>query len=195
MSNQEKAPLVGIIMGSDSDLPTMKHASDMLERFSVPYEERIVSAHRTPEKMIKYGREAVQRGLKVIIAGAGGSAHLPGMIASETHLPVLGVAIESTPDPLNSAFGSMLRMPKGVPLATMGKGEAGAANAALVAVRILALHDNFLAITYGEYAAGLAVEVEEKDARLAAIGATAYLATLDDAEYEKQSGDYYFPAR
>lgn len=100
--------------------------------------------------MVKYGHEAVQRGLQIIIAGAGGSAHLQGMLASETRLPVLGVAIESSPDPLNSAFGSMVRMPEGAPLATMGKNKAGAVNAALEAVRILALSDPELAGHYEE---------------------------------------------
>jgi 5-(carboxyamino)imidazole ribonucleotide mutase len=126
--------------------------------------------------MAEYGRLAVQRGLKVIIAGAGGSAHLPGMTAAETRLPVLAVAVEDSPDPLNSALGSMIRMPRGIPLATMGKGESAAANAGLEAVRILALSDRDLATAYDEYVADLAAEVESKDALLRELGIAAYLA-------------------
>ena len=174
--NDATNPVVGIIMGSDSDLPTMKLAAEMLEKFGVAHEVRIVSAHRTPEKMTEYGRSATERGLQVIIAGAGGSAHLPGMIASETRLPVLGVAVESKPDPLNSAIGSMVRMPKGIPLATMGKGEAAAANAGLEAVRILALQDEALAKAYEEYMSTLATEVGQKDIRLQEVGPEEYLA-------------------
>ncbi len=170
-----RRPLVGIIMGSDSDLRTMKPAADILEEFNVPHEVRIKSAHRTPAEMAKYGRTAVERGLKVIIAGAGGSAHLPGMVASETRLPVLGVAIESSPDPTNAALGSMIRMPKGIPLATMGKGEAAAANAGLEAVRILALSDQHLGHLYGIYVDKMAREVMDKDLTLYAIGVDAYL--------------------
>ena len=171
----ERTPLVGIIMGSDSDLKVMKPAGDILSHFDVPHEYRIKSAHRTPEKMAEYGRTALARGLKVIIAGAGGSAHLPGMIASETRLPVLGVAIESSPDPTNAALGSMIRMPKGIPLATMGKGEAAAANAGLQAVRILALQDAALGDAYDQYVAAMAAEVIAKDEQLLALGAAAYL--------------------
>lgn len=175
MSAGERSPLVGIIMGSDSDLKVMKRAGDILDKFSVPHEFRVKSAHRTPEKMAEYGRTALTRGLKVIIAGAGGSAHLPGMIASETRLPVLGVAIESSPDPTNAALGSMIRMPEGIPLATMGKNEAAAANAGLYAVRILALHNEVLADAYEVYVMRMTQEVEAKDARLAELGARAYL--------------------
>jgi 5-(carboxyamino)imidazole ribonucleotide mutase len=168
--------LVGIIMGSDSDLATMRPASEVLDRFEVSHEVRVISAHRTPERMAEYGRLAVERGLKVIIAGAGGSAHLPGMTASETRLPVLAVAVENGSDPLNSALGSMIRMPRGIPLATMGKGESAAANAGLEAVRILALIDRNLAAAYDEYVASLAAEVESKDALLREVGVAAYLA-------------------
>ena len=171
----EIKPLVGVIMGSDSDLKTMKPAADILDKFHVPNEVRIISAHRTPDRMAEYGRTAISRGLKLIIAGAGGSAHLPGMMASETRLPVLGVAIESSPDPTNAALGSMIRMPKGIPLATMGKGEAAAANAGLEAVRILAVEDRDLGSAYEDYVAQMAREVEEKDARLLELGATVYL--------------------
>jgi len=175
MANGERSPLVGIIMGSDSDLKTMKPAGDILEEFDIPHEYRIKSAHRTPEKMAEYGRLAVSRGLKVIIAGAGGSAHLPGMVASETRLPVLAVAIESSPDPTNAALGSMIRMPKGVPLATMGKGDAAAVNAGLEAVRILALDDEALGDAYDRYVQTMAEEVISKDVLLEQLGAAAYL--------------------
>ena len=126
--------------------------------------------------MAEYGRLAVSRGLKVIIAGAGGSAHLPGMVASETRLPVLAVAIESSPDPTNAALGSMIRMPKGIPLATMGKGEPAAANAGLEAVRILSLADDELGLAYEAYVEEMASEVIAKDQLLEKIGATDYLA-------------------
>ena len=171
----ERAPLVGIVMGSDSDLPIMDHASRMLRRFHVPHEVGIKSAHRTPERMAKYGREAVQSGLKVLIAGAGGSAHLPGMLASETRLPVLGVAIESSPDVTNAALGSMVRMPEGAPLATMGKNQAGAANAGLEAVRILALSDPELAANYDKWMESQRRSVEVKDELIAEIGSEEYL--------------------
>lgn len=171
----EKGPRVGITMGSDSDLPIMKSAGDKLREFDVSHEYRITSAHRTPEAMARYGREAVARGLQVIIAGAGGSAHLPGMLASETRLPVLGVAIESSPDPTNAAFGSMIRMPEGAPLATMGKNKAGAVNAALEAVRILALSDPELAEKYEAWIRAQAETVAIKDERLSVLGANAYL--------------------
>jgi len=172
---EQDHPVVGVIMGSDSDLKTMKPACDILGRFAVPHETRIVSAHRTPHWMAEYGREAVDRGLLAIIAGAGGSAHLPGMMASETRLPVLGVAIESSPDPTNAALGSMIRMPRGTPLATMGKGEAAAANAGLEAVRILSLLDPELAAQYDQYMADMAAEVQAKDDRLVQLGPEAYL--------------------
>lgn len=175
MSRVEKAPLVGVTMGSESDLPTMQPASEILEQFDVEHEVRIVSAHRTPERMAQYGRLAVRRGLQVIIAGAGGSAHLPGMIASETRLPVLGVAVENTPDPLNSALGSMVRMPNGTPLATMGKGKAAAANAGLESVRILALQNEELGEAYDEYVENLAAEIEAKDRALDELGPNEYL--------------------
>ena len=178
MSDFEKKPLVGIVMGSDSDLKVMEIAGDILKQFGIAHEYGIKSAHRTPERMMEYGRLAVSRGLKVIIAGAGGSAHLPGMLASETRLPVLGVAIESSPDPTNAALGSMIRMPKGIPLATMGKGEAASANAGLEAVRILALLDENLGEAYDEYVAGMAREVESKDFLLSSVGVKEYLSQM-----------------
>lgn len=131
-------PLVGIIMGSKSDLPTMQHASQFLSRFDVPHERRVVSAHRTPEWMVQYAREAEERGLKLIIAGAGGAAHLPGMVASLTILPVLGVPIQSRALSGLDSLLSIVQMPGGVPVGTVAIGEAGAKNAALLAVRMLA---------------------------------------------------------
>jgi 5-(carboxyamino)imidazole ribonucleotide mutase len=129
---------VGIIMGSKSDWPTMQHASDVLNQFGVAHERRVVSAHRTPEWMVNYAREAEQRGLKIIIAGAGGAAHLPGMVASLTTLPVLGVPIQSRVFSGLDSLLSIVQMPAGVPVGTLAVGDAGAKNAALLAVRMLA---------------------------------------------------------
>lgn len=131
-------PLVGIIMGSKSDLPTMQYASELLGQFNVSHERRVVSAHRTPEWMVQYARDAEQRGLKIIIAGAGGAAHLPGMVASLTTLPVLGVPIQSRALSGLDSLLSIVQMPGGVPVGTLAIGEAGAKNAALLAVRMLA---------------------------------------------------------
>ena len=130
-------PLVGIIMGSKSDLPTMQHASEVLTRFNVSHERRVVSAHRTPKWMVNYARDAEQRGLKLIIAGAGGAAHLPGMVASMTTLPVLGVPIQSRALSGLDSLLSIVQMPGGVPVGTLAIGDAGAKNAALLAVRML----------------------------------------------------------
>ena len=141
----EPKPSVGIIMGSRSDWPTLKAAAQVLDSLKVTYETRIVSAHRTPERLYNYARTARERGLKVIIAGAGGAAHLPGMTASMTELPVLGVPIESrTLKGLDSLL-SIAQMPAGVPVGTLAIGEAGAANAGLLAAQILALGDARLA--------------------------------------------------
>ena len=132
-------PLVGIIMGSQSDWATMKHAADILDELGVPYETRIVSAHRTPDRMVEYAKTARGRGLKAIIAGAGGAAHLPGMAASMTTLPVLGVPVESkTLQGLDSLL-SIAQMPGGIPVGTLAIGKAGAKNAGLLAAAILAL--------------------------------------------------------
>jgi 5-(carboxyamino)imidazole ribonucleotide mutase len=140
-----KTPLVGIIMGSQSDWPTMRRAADALDRLEVPYEAKIVSAHRTPERLYAYATSAKSRGLKVIIAGAGGAAHLPGMTAALTPLPVLGVPIKSrTMKGLDSLY-SIVQMPAGVPVGTLAIGDAGAENAALLAAQILALGDAALA--------------------------------------------------
>jgi len=138
-------PLVGIIMGSRSDWETMRHASEMLDRLEVPHETRVVSAHRTPKRLYDYAHGARGRGLKVIIAGAGGAAHLPGMAASMTSLPVLGVPVESkTLKGLDSLL-SIVQMPAGVPVGTLAIGKAGAINAALLAAAILAGSDEALA--------------------------------------------------
>ena len=137
-------PLVGIIMGSKSDWETMRHADEMLTRFEVPHEAKVVSAHRTPDFMRDYAMGAEARGLRVIIAGAGGAAHLPGMVAAHTLLPVLGVPVESYSLKGMDSLLSIVQMPGGVPVGTMAIGRAGAINAALLAVRILATDDSAL---------------------------------------------------
>ena len=134
-------PLVAVIMGSKSDWETMRHAVETLERFHVPCERRVVSAHRTPDLMALFAREAAGRGVQVIIAGAGGAAHLPGMVAAHTRLPVIGVPVESRVLKGVDSLLSIVQMPAGVPVATVAIGTAGATNAALLAVSILALHD------------------------------------------------------
>jgi 5-(carboxyamino)imidazole ribonucleotide mutase len=141
----EATPLVGIIMGSNSDWPTMQAAARVLEEFGVPYEARVVSAHRTPDLMFEYADTARGRGLKAIIAGAGGAAHLPGMVAAKTTLPVLGVPVQSKALSGQDSLLSIVQMPKGIPVATFAIGEAGAANAGLFAVALLAGSDAALA--------------------------------------------------
>ncbi len=136
--NASASPLVGIIMGSNSDWPTMKAAATLLEQFGVPFEARVVSAHRTPDLMFEYAESARARGLKAIIAGAGGAAHLPGMVAAKTTLPVLGVPVQSKALSGQDSLLSIVQMPKGIPVATFAIGEAGAANAGLFAVALLA---------------------------------------------------------
>ncbi len=140
-----KKPLVGIIMGSQSDWPTMKHAADALDALGVAYEARIVSAHRTPERMVDYAKTAKARGLKVIVAGAGGAAHLPGMTASLTPLPVFGVPVQSKALSGKDSLLSIVQMPGGIPVGTLAIGEAGAKNAGLLAAAVLALSDDALA--------------------------------------------------
>ena len=137
--------VVGIIMGSQSDWPTLKEAAAILDELGVPYEAKIVSAHRTPDRLWTYGKTAVDRGLKVIIAGAGGAAHLPGMMASKTRLPVIGVPIETRALKGVDSLYSIVQMPRGFPVATMAIGAAGAANAGLMAAAILAVSDDALA--------------------------------------------------
>ena len=143
--SETEQPLVGVVMGSDSDWPTMKKAVEVLEQFGVPHEARVVSAHRTPELLVEYSKTARERGLKVIIAGAGGAAHLPGMVAAMTILPVLGVPVQSRALSGMDSLLSIVQMPKGVPVATFAIGEAGAGNAGLSAVSILAASDDDLA--------------------------------------------------
>ncbi|WP_066041685.1 5-(carboxyamino)imidazole ribonucleotide mutase [Herbiconiux solani] len=157
-------PLVGVVMGSDSDFSVMSDAVQVLRDFGVPFEVQVVSAHRTPEKMIEYGRSARSRGLKVVIAGAGGAAHLPGMIAAVTTLPVVGVPVPlARLDGLDSLL-SIVQMPAGIPVATVSIG--GAKNAALVAVSILSTADGELADALDAYRAGLTELVEQKNADL-----------------------------
>lgn len=138
-------PLVGVIMGSASDGPTMRRAAELLAALGVPYEMKVVSAHRTPDLMFTYAATAAARGLQVIIAGAGGAAHLPGMVAAKTHLPVLGVPIQSKALSGLDSLLSIAQMPGGIPVGTLAIGESGAINAALLAAQILALNDDALA--------------------------------------------------
>jgi len=139
------SPLIGVVMGSSSDWETMEHAVQMLQRFGVPHEARVVSAHRMPDELFAYASGAQGRGLQAIIAGAGGAAHLPGMLAAKTPVPVLGVPVASRHLQGVDSLHSIVQMPKGIPVATFAIGVAGAANAALFAVAMLALHDKALA--------------------------------------------------
>ena len=158
------SPLVGVVMGSDSDWRVMADASAALTEFGVPHEVEVVSAHRTPDKLLRYGREARARGLRVIVAGAGGAAHLPGMLASVTALPVIGVPVPlATLDGLDSLL-SIVQMPGGIPVATVSIG--GAKNAGLLAARILGASDPAIADRVEAYARELEAMVEEKNARL-----------------------------
>ena len=143
-SRKSTKPLVGIIMGSESDWTVMKCASESLDSFGVSYEVCVISAHRTPDEMFQYAENAESRGIQIIIAGAGGSAHLPGMVASKTILPVLGVPVTTKSMNGLDSLLSIVQMPKGIPVATFAVGEAGAANAALFAVALLAIHDDGL---------------------------------------------------
>ena len=147
----EKPPRVGIIMGSRSDWPTLRHASETLEKLGIEHESRVVSAHRTPRRMVDYASGARERGLKVIIAGAGGAAHLPGMVASLTPLPVFGVPIESKALSGLDSLLSIVQMPGGVPVGTLAIGKAGAINAALLAAAVLALEDPAVAATLDDW--------------------------------------------
>ncbi len=154
-------PSVGIIMGSQSDWPTMREAADILDALGVAYESRIVSAHRTPDRLWDYGKTAVDRGLQVIIAGAGGAAHLPGMMASKTRLPVIGVPVLTKALSGVDSLYSILQMPRGYPVATMAIGAAGAANAGLMAAAILALQDPALAARLDTWRADLSASIPE----------------------------------
>ncbi len=163
-------PLVAVVMGSSSDLPVMRGAVDVLEEFGVPHEVRVVSAHRTPDDMIAFGHAAAGRGLRAVIAGAGGAAHLPGMLSSVTPLPVIGVPVAlSQLDGLDSLL-SMVQMPRGVPVATVAVN--GARNGGLLAVRILALGDAGLTAALEEHRAGLAKTARAQDAGLTTSGRT-----------------------
>ncbi|BAL23778.1 5-(carboxyamino)imidazole ribonucleotide mutase [Azoarcus sp. KH32C] len=151
MNAASDKPVVGIIMGSNSDWPTMQAAAKVLKEFGVPFEAKVVSAHRTPDLMFAYADTARSRGLKAIIAGAGGAAHLPGMVAAKTTLPVLGVPVQSKALSGQDSLLSIVQMPKGIPVATFAIGEAGAANAGLFAVALLANEDAALAAKLEEF--------------------------------------------
>ncbi len=153
---------VGIIMGSQSDWPTMRAAAEVLDELGVAYEARIVSAHRTPDRLWEYGRSAVDRGLHVIIAGAGGAAHLPGMMASKTRVPVIGVPVETRALSGLDSLYSIVQMPRGFPVATMAIGAAGAANAGLMAAAILANGDADLAQRLDDWRAALSASIPEE---------------------------------
>jgi 5-(carboxyamino)imidazole ribonucleotide mutase len=158
-------PAVGIIMGSRSDWPTMKHAANVLDALGVPYETQVISAHRTPDRLYDYAKNAKLLGLKVVIAGAGGAAHLPGMTAAMTPLPVIGVPVQSKALKGLDSLLSIVQMPAGVPVATVAIGEAGAANAGLLAAAMLAAHDDALAQRLDDWRAkqtsGVAQTVED----------------------------------
>jgi 5-(carboxyamino)imidazole ribonucleotide mutase len=158
----ETSPLVGVIMGSKSDWETMRHAADVLTQFGVPHECRIVSAHRTPDWMCEYAKSAESRGIEVIVAGAGGAAHLPGMVASQTVLPVLGVPVQSKALSGLDSLLSIAQMPGGIPVGTLAIGEAGAKNAGLLAIRILATTRPELRKKLHDYHAELAAKVRQE---------------------------------
>ena len=157
----DPAPPVAVIMGSRSDWPTMQHATDALDALGIAHDARVISAHRTPDRMVDFTKSARARGVKVIIAGAGGAAHLPGMVASLTELPVLGVPVKSKALKGLDSLLSIVQMPGGVPVGTLAIGEAGAKNAGLLAASILALTDNALADRLAEYRAALSDSVPD----------------------------------
>ena len=161
MASAQKSPLVGVIMGSRSDWPVMSRAAEILDALGVAYESKVVSAHRTPDRLYDYAKGAKARGLKVIIAGAGGAAHLPGMAASMTPLPVIGVPVQSKALKGLDSLLSIVQMPAGVPVATVAIGEAGAANAGLLAASILATGDDALAKRLDEWRAQQTSSVAE----------------------------------
>tara|TARA_R110002049_G_scaffold29972_4_gene102104 strand:- start:24504 stop:24992 length:489 start_codon:yes stop_codon:yes gene_type:complete len=154
-------PPVGIIMGSQSDWATMREAATLLDELNIAYEARIVSAHRTPDRLWDYGKTAVDRGLQVIIAGAGGAAHLPGMMASKTRVPVIGVPVQTKALSGVDSLYSILQMPRGFPVATMAIGAAGAANAALMAAGILALQDKGIAQRLDDWRSALSASIPQ----------------------------------
>ncbi len=162
----ENTPQVAVIMGSSSDWETMSHACDILEKFHVPYEKQVISAHRTPELMADFAHNARSRGIKVIIAGAGGAAHLPGMTAAQTTLPVIGVPVKSRALNGVDSLLSIVQMPGGIPVATTAIGNSGATNAGLLAVSILSTSNTDLAEALENYRADLKEMVEESNAKL-----------------------------
>jgi 5-(carboxyamino)imidazole ribonucleotide mutase len=162
MAAESTVPLVGVIMGSKSDWETLKHAADILQQFGVPHECQVVSAHRTPDWMNEYAKTAISRGIQVIIAGAGGAAHLPGMVASQTVLPVLGVPMQSKSLNGLDSLLSIVQMPGGIPVGTLAIGEAGAKNAGLLAIRILATTRPDLQKRLTDYHAELAEKVRRE---------------------------------
>ncbi len=164
MSDSEKTPLVGIVMGSTSDWPTMKAAADILTELGVPHEAKIVSAHRTPDRLWAYGKAAEGRGLKAIIAGAGGAAHLPGMMASKTIVPVIGVPVQTKALAGVDSLYSIVQMPRGYPVATMAIGAAGAVNAGLMAAGILATSDPALAKRLNAWREALSASIPDEPA-------------------------------
>lgn len=165
MSASPAAPLVGIVMGSQSDWPTMTRAAEILSDLGVAHEAKIVSAHRTPDRLFDYAEAAAGRGLHAIIAGAGGAAHLPGMLAAKTRIPVLGVPVQSRALSGVDSLYSIVQMPKGIPVATFAIGEAGAANAALFAAAMLAVHDADLAARLDAFRAAQTAAVKEDPVR------------------------------
>jgi 5-(carboxyamino)imidazole ribonucleotide mutase len=167
-SRETAAPLVGILMGSDSDLPTMGEAAKVLQEFDVPFEIHVSSAHRTPDRVIRFAREADGRGLRVLIAGAGGAAHLAGVVAAHTVLPVIGVPMEGGTLHGLDALLSTVQMPGGIPVATVAIGKAGARNAGLLAIQILALADSRLRRDLLAYRRRMSAQVAEKDRQLQA---------------------------
>ena len=168
---------VAVIMGSDSDLEVMKNAAEMLEYFEIPYELTIVSAHRTPERMMKYSLEAKKRGIKVIIAGAGGSAHLPGMVASISSIPVIGVPIKSSSLSGLDSLLSIVQMPSGIPVATVAIN--GARNAAILACQILSIESHELTERIEKYKIKLSNDIQNKCLKIEKIGWKAYLKSKD----------------
>jgi phosphoribosylaminoimidazole carboxylase PurE protein len=167
MKRELQKPVVGIVMGSDSDFPIMEEAVKALKSFDIPHEVRVISAHRAPAQVMEYARTAEKRGLKMIIAGAGGAAHLAGIIAAETTLPVIGVPIESSPLHGIDALLSTAQMPGGVPVATMAVGKAGAKNAAIFSAQILSIYDGDINVKLKKFKASLEQEVTAKDRAIA----------------------------
>lgn len=162
--NMNTSPIVGVVMGSDSDWSTMKEAADILNQFGIAFEKKVVSAHRTPDDMATYGKEARDRGIKIIIAGAGGAAHLPGMLASHTTLPVIGVPIQTSALGGVDSLYSIVQMPNGIPVATVAIGKAQ--NAGLLALRILSIEEKGVAMQLKEYHNSMARESRNKTQNL-----------------------------